>query len=201
MNIEHLYRYPAKGLGAEGLDAVQVAAGQGFPLDRAQVLQRTQADFDPAIPAWLPKANFAMLWLHEQIAALQSVYLSRLKKLHVRTAQGHEHLFQMDTNAGQAALGQSILGVLLNRLSAAPRIVEAAGRQCTDKAEKYVSLINLGSVRELEKLLGRDAGPVAPQPTSIRRQLCAIAMCPASCAPSLSRRLPENIPERHAAPT
>lgn len=72
MQIDSLYRYPVKGLSPERLDIVPVAAGEGFPLDRAFALLRTDAGFDPAVPAWLPKANFVML--HEPLAALKTRY-------------------------------------------------------------------------------------------------------------------------------
>ena len=160
MNIDSLYRYPVKGLSPERLEEVQVAAGQGFPLDRVYALLRTDAGFDPAVPAWLPKANFVMLMLHEQVAALQTRYLPRVGELHVRTAEGHERAFPMDTDAGRAALGRFFLDFLPKRLTAAPRVVEAAGHQFTDKAEKYVSLINLASVRELERRWGQSLDPL-----------------------------------------
>jgi GntR family transcriptional regulator / MocR family aminotransferase len=160
MNIQSLYRYPVKGLSPERLDAVQVAAGRGFPLDRAYALLRTKADFDPASPAWLPKANFVMLMLHERVATLQTRYLPRVRELHIRTAEGHEREFPMDSDAGRAALGRFLMDLLPKHLSTPPRVVEADGHQFTDKAEKYVSLINLASVRELEKRWGETLDPL-----------------------------------------
>ena len=151
MHIASLYRYPVKGLSPERLDSVQVAAGAGFPLDRVYALLRTDAAFDPAAPAWLPKANFVMLMLHEQVAALQTRYTDAGKTLRLRTPDGHELAFALDDAAGRTALGEFFLGYLPKRLTAPPRLVEAPGHQFTDKAEKYVSLINLASLRELEK--------------------------------------------------
>jgi GntR family transcriptional regulator/MocR family aminotransferase len=46
------------------------------------------------------------------------------------------------------------------RLATEPRLVEAQGHHFTDKAEKYVSLINLASVRALEKRWGESLDPL-----------------------------------------
>ncbi len=160
MKVVSLYRYPVKGLSPEKLPSVQLTAGAGFPLDRVYALLRTQAAFDPAAPAWLPKANFVMLMLHEQVAALQTRYSAQDGQLRIRTPQGHERTFALNNSAERAALEQFFLEFLPKRLTAAPRLVEADGHQFTDKAEKYVSLINLASVRELEKRWGQALDPL-----------------------------------------
>jgi GntR family transcriptional regulator/MocR family aminotransferase len=160
MHIASLYRYPVKGLSPEPLDRVQVVAGQGFPLDRKYALLRTEVPFDPAAPAWLPKANFVMLMLHEPLAALRTRYSPQGSELRVRTAEGRELSFAMDTDAGRRALGEFFLGYLPKRLAAPPKVLEAKGHQFTDKAEKLVSLINLASVRQLEKMWGVDLDPL-----------------------------------------
>ena len=51
MRVDSLFRYPIKGLSPERLESVQVAAGEGFPLDRMYALLRTDAAFDPARPS------------------------------------------------------------------------------------------------------------------------------------------------------
>jgi GntR family transcriptional regulator / MocR family aminotransferase len=151
MRIDSLYRYPVKGLSPERLESVQVAAGEGFPLDRVYALLRTDAAFDRGAPAWLPKANFVMLMLHEQVAALKTRYAVEGGLLHIRTPDGHERSFALDDADGRNALGEFFLGYLPKRLATPPRLVNAPGHQFTDKEEKFVSLINLASVRELEK--------------------------------------------------
>jgi GntR family transcriptional regulator/MocR family aminotransferase len=160
MNVVSLYRYPVKGLSPEPLDSVRIVAGQGFPLDRKYALLRTDAAFDAQAPAWLPKANFVMLMLHEQVAALKTQYLPQGNELRVRTAEGHERRFSMGDEAGRLALARFFHEFLPKRLTAPPRVVEADNHQFTDKAEKYVSLINLASVRELEKRWGKTLDPL-----------------------------------------
>ncbi|MBI3529002.1 MAG: MOSC domain-containing protein [Betaproteobacteria bacterium] len=160
MKVASLYRYPVKGLSPEQLSSVQLAAGAGFPLDRRYALLRTEAGFDPAAPVWLPKANFVMLMLHEQAAGLRTRYSAEGEQLSIRTPDGHERVFSLGSPTDRAALGRFFLDFLPKRLTAAPRLVEADGHQFTDKAEKYVSLINLASVRELENRWGQALDPL-----------------------------------------
>lgn len=160
MHIAYLYRYPVKGLSPERLQSVPVAPKQGFPLDRMYALLRTQVVFDPAAPAWLAKANFVMLMLHERVAALKTHYSDSDRTLHVRIPDGRTLDFALDSPAGRSALEQFFAEFIPKQLTATPRLVEASGHQFTDKAEKFVSLINLSSVRELEKRWNESLNPL-----------------------------------------
>jgi GntR family transcriptional regulator / MocR family aminotransferase len=160
MHIASLYRYPVKGLSPENLTSVQVVAGEGFPLDRMYALLRSSAEFDPNSPAWLAKANFIMLMLHEQIATLKTRYLHQDQSLHIKTPDGRERAFMLGENAGREALAQFFLAFMPKQLNDTPRLVVAPGHQFTDKAEKFISLINLASLRELEQRWGQTLDPL-----------------------------------------
>ena len=160
MRIASLYRYPVKGLSPEHLQSVHVATDEGFPFDRMYALLRTDADFDPAAPVWLAKANFVMLMLHERVAALKTRYSDSDKTLLVNTPEGGELTFALGNPAGRSAFEKFFADFMPKQLTSAPRLVEAAGHQFTDKAQKYVSLINLASVRELEKRWGQGLDPL-----------------------------------------
>ena len=160
MHISSLYRYPVKGLSPERLASVEVRTGEGFPLDRKFALLRTQAQFDPAAPVWLAKANFLMLMLHEQLAALKSRYTDQDRTLCITKADGHEHRFPLGEAGGRSALEKFFQDFMPGQLPDAPRLLEAPGHQFTDKATRYVSLINLASVRELETRWGEELDPL-----------------------------------------
>ena len=159
MHIESLYRYPIKGFSSERLLSVEVGVGEGFPLDRVYALLRTDAAFDPSAPTWLAKANFVMLMLHETIAALQTRYTDHDKALNIVTPDGYKKVFKLDVAADRAALEQFVFEFLPTRLNAPPRLVTASGHQFTDKAAKFISLINLASLRALEQQWGQALDP------------------------------------------
>ncbi|HLT02770.1 MAG TPA: MOSC domain-containing protein [Geminicoccaceae bacterium] len=156
--IAGIYRYPIKGLSAEPLRMVEVAAGQGLPLDRKFALARPNASFDPERPAWLPKRNFLMLMTDERLATLRVAYEDAEGRLTIE--QGGERVLEADlrTASGRAAVERFFEAFMGGELQGRPRLVSAPGHMFTDSPTKYVSLINLASVAELERQLG----PVDP---------------------------------------
>ncbi|MBI1423839.1 MAG: MOSC domain-containing protein [Gammaproteobacteria bacterium] len=160
MHIASLYRYPVKGFSPERLDLVHVQHGEGFPVDRKYGLLRTQVDFDPAAPKWLAKANFIMLMLHERIATLKTRYVDEESAFVVSTQDNREHRFLLDSAEGRHALENFVQNFMPEVLHEAPRLVAAEGHHFTDKAAKYISLINLASLRELETRWGEPLDPL-----------------------------------------
>ena len=71
-SIESIWRYPIKGLTPERLNAVTLTPGRCLPHDRRFALARSDTEFDPARPEWLPKIKFVMLMREERLAALHS---------------------------------------------------------------------------------------------------------------------------------
>ena len=159
MRIASLYRYPVKGLSLERLRSVHVATGEGFPFDRCYALLRTGVEFDPAAPVWLAKANFLMLMMHERLATLKTQFRDADKMLEINTPDERNFSFALGEAAGRSALEKFFVDFMPRQLPEPPRLLEAPGHQFTDKAQKYVSLINLASLRELEKRWGQELDP------------------------------------------
>jgi hypothetical protein len=152
--IARIYRYPIKGLSAEPLETIELVAGEGLPLDRKFALARPDTPFDPAQPAWLPKKNFLMLMTDERLATLRVAYQDAEGRLTIE--QGAERTLDADlrTAAGHAAVESFFEAFMGDELQGRPRLVSAPGHMFTDYATKYLSLINLASVAELERQLG-----------------------------------------------
>src|SRR3712207_9192165 len=70
MRVEHIYRYPVKGLTAEALEEVRLTPGQCLPHDRRFALAQGDAPLDPAAPSWLPKRHFGCLAQNARLALL-----------------------------------------------------------------------------------------------------------------------------------
>lgn len=160
MRIVSLYRYPVKGLSPERLNSVSVRAGEGFPLDRKFALLRKNVDFDPSAPTWLAKANFLMLMMHEKLATLRTRYNDAENTLYIRTHDDTEHVFALDEANTRTELENFFKDFMPSQLPQAPRLLEAPGHMFTDKEDKYVSMINLASLRELEKRWGESLDPL-----------------------------------------
>lgn len=158
--IARIYRYPIKGLSAEPLHTVELAAGEGLPLDRKFALARSGTSFDPERPAWLPKNRFLMLMTDERLATLRVVYDAAGGQLTIE--QGGERRLEADlrTASGRAAVERFFEVFMGHELHGRPSLVSAPGHMFTDHATKYVSLINLASVAQLERKVGRALDPL-----------------------------------------
>ena len=77
MRVEHIYRYPVKGLTAEALAETHLDPGETVPGDRRFALAHGDAPFDEAAPEWLQKRHFACLMVNERIAALHASWDER----------------------------------------------------------------------------------------------------------------------------
>jgi uncharacterized protein YcbX len=158
--IDRINRYPIKGLSPEPLQAVALATGEVLPLDRKFALARPGAPFDPERPAWLPKRNFLMLMVDEQLAELQVGYHDETGGLTIDRAG--KRLLEADVRAaeGRDAVERFFEGFMGDGIEGRPRLVSAAGHSFTDHANKRLSLINLASVQEIERRIGQPVDPL-----------------------------------------
>jgi uncharacterized protein YcbX len=154
-SIESIWRYPIKGLTPERLNAVTLTPGRCLPHDRRFALARSDTEFDPARPEWLPKIKFVMLMREERLAALHSRFDEGSERLVIEHEGSVVFEARLDEPESRAALGRFI-GTFLG-LDTRPRLVEAVGHSFADAQRKpnattgqYVSLINLASLAALE---------------------------------------------------
>lgn len=159
-NIKSIYRYPVKGLSPEPLKTVRVAPGETLPFDRAWAIENGPSKFDPAAPKHLPKISFLMLMRNERLAALDTRLDEAARTLTIRkdgeiVAEGC-----LDTAEGRATLEGFFDTYEADELRGRTRIVSAPGHAFTDTATKCLSLINLETVRDIERRLGVPVHPL-----------------------------------------
>lgn len=160
MRIEHIYRYPVKGLTAEALEAVTLAAGECLPHDRRFALAQGDAAFDLAAPAWAPKRNFGCLAYNARLALLHTAFDPHSGTLAIRPPAGPPLFGDTRTAAGRAAIAAFLADHLGAEARGAPLFVEAPGHNFTDVAQKCVSIIGLASLRALEDATGETLDPL-----------------------------------------
>ena len=166
-SILSIYRYPVKGLSAEPLDQVVLALGEGLPQDRRFALARAETRFDPDRPEWLPKTNFVMLMRDEKLALLRTRFDPLTAHLTIER-DGEVVLRACITEPdGRRQVEEFVAEFLSDDLSGPPRLVEAPGHTFTDASRKpdsttykYVSLVNLESIRALEQTVGAAVDPI-----------------------------------------
>jgi len=158
--ITALYRYPVKGLSPEALEEVALKAGETFPWDRAYAIENGGGRFDPEHPKYLPKISFLMLMRDERLAALATEFDPATETLTISRAGRQVARGQLSTPLGRRLIEQFMAGYLKDSLRGAPKVVHAGGHSFSDVAAKCVHIVNLASVRELERAVGRPLHPL-----------------------------------------
>jgi uncharacterized protein len=155
-----LYRYPVKGLTPEPLAQAKLEPGETLAFDRAYAIENGRGRFDPAFPRHLPKVNFLMLMRNERLATLRSAFEDATETLTLSRDGRQLARGQLTTPLGRRLIEQFIAAYMQADLRGPPKIVRAPGHSFSDVAAKCVHIVNLASVRELERALGRRVDPL-----------------------------------------
>jgi uncharacterized protein YcbX len=167
MTITRLYRYPVKGLSAEALQRVALDVGQCLPHDRRFAVALGSTEFDPARPLWLAKTHFIMLMRDEGLARLTTRFDAESGVLTIAEAERVLLQAPLSEPHGQRAIAAFFDDFLGGAVPGPLHVVEAPGHAFADArpkpnatTDKYVSLINLASIRDLEGKIGREVDPL-----------------------------------------
>src|SRR5262245_19340935 len=159
-NVSTIYRYPVKGLSPEPLQRVSLRVGETLPCDRAYAIENGLGRFDPAAPRHLSKVNFLMLMRDERLATLETRFDDTTDTLTIFRNGKQVARGQLSTPIGRQLIEQFIAAYMKSELRGAPKIVHAAGHSFSDMPVKCVHVVNLASVRELERVSGRPVDPL-----------------------------------------
>ena len=158
--VNALYRYPVKGLTGELMPHVQLTAGETVPFDRAYAIENGPGRFDPEAPRHLPKITFLMLMRDERLASLRTEFDDATETLTVKRDGKQVARGQMTTALGRKMLEQFFAAFMKSELRGAPRIVSAPGHSFSDVAAKCLHIVNLATVRDLERVVGKPVDPL-----------------------------------------
>ena len=158
ITVTSIFRYPIKGLSAELLTQVTLAAGQSIPHDRRFAIAHASTNIDPEKPEWLPKTHFFMLMRDEKLARLRTRFDEHSGFLAIE--RSGQLLFDacITDVQGRKSFEAFFADFLMDCPGGPPRLVEAPGHTFSDAKQKpgsttykYVSLANLASVRDVER--------------------------------------------------
>jgi hypothetical protein len=165
--VTAIYRYPVKGLSAEALERIGLAPRQCLPHDRRFAVALATTEFNPDHPAWLSKTHFIMLMRDEKLAELTTRFDPASAVLSI--ARGEEMLLEacLTEPEGQRRIAAFFDEFMGGKVAGPLRIVEAPGHAFADSrpkpnasTDKYVSLINRNSIRDLEAKIGAEVDPI-----------------------------------------
>jgi uncharacterized protein len=158
--IASIYRYPVKGLSPKPLPQVALGVGQTLPADRRYAIENGPSGFDPADPKWMSKAYFLMLQRDEWLAGLRTHFDDASSVLTIRdngeiAAQGN-----LETVEGRTAIERFFATTFTGEIKGPPKILSGGGHSFSDVARKVVSIINLGSLKAIENMVGQPVHPL-----------------------------------------
>ena len=157
--VESIYRYPVKGLTPELVEKVTVVTGEVLPGDRQFAFARSPGLFDPSSPAYLSKTNFLMLQRNERLAALGTSFNPETKMLTLIFG-GVSLESDLSTKSGRKAAEDFMGNYLALDADSWPHIVSSPGHSFSDLDSKVISFVNLKSVQNLSRMLGKDLNPM-----------------------------------------
>ena len=157
--ITGIYRYPIKGLSPQSLPQIMLDAGKPFPFDRLFALARPGADVDLNDPKWCKKGHFVMLMLDAALATVQTHLDVNTLQLDITQAGTPRLSADLNSTEGCAAV-ETFFSDQLLQLGAPARLVRARDGHFMDKPDNVVSLINLATVRAVEKRWGCAIDPL-----------------------------------------
>lgn len=158
--ITRLTRYPVKSLTPQNLEQVSLTPGRCLPHDRLYAIAHGAAQFDHANPGWVAKRNFAVLAKHDQLASMDAEFdtvsehlkLSRQGRV---VAQG-----DLKTPAGRAVIEQFLNAYLDAKIPKPVKLVRVPDQDAlTDQADPLISIINLATLRDLERVMDAPIDP------------------------------------------
>lgn len=160
IKITDICRYPVKGMSGEHLQNVALTAGLGLPDDRRFALSHGSTAFDISAPEWMPKSNFLMLAKNEKLAQLQTKFNSESGQLTIERAGKQVVNAKITEPMGRMIVAQFFASFLGDEARGAPKLIESAGHMFSDVREKCVSIINIASVQDLERVARTELDPV-----------------------------------------
>jgi uncharacterized protein YcbX len=158
--IAAIYRYPVKGLSPEPMSSVRVTPGQTLPFDRAYAIENGPGRFDPTAPRHLPKINFLMLMRDERLATLTTAFDEVDHALTICRDGKQVAKGALSDRIGRQLIEQFLAAYMKDSLRGPPKIVSAPGHSFSDVAAKCIHIVNLNTVRDLARILGRELDPL-----------------------------------------
>lgn len=159
IQIAQIFRYPIKGLSGENLKSVTAVAGAGLPLDRRYGLAHASSQVDDDHPAWQKKTHFLNLARDEKLGALSAVYSEDARKVALLRKGKQIVAGNLDTPEGRMVLEGTLRSFMPAGARGHARIVDAGTGHFTDQEQPLLSLINLATLKDIERVARMSLDP------------------------------------------
>ncbi len=158
--IAQIFRYPVKGLSPEPMSKAELSPGRAIPLDRAFALAHGSTQFDAVNPKFLPKSKFLMLARNERLAALRCRYHDESQELVIEREGKQVARGRLDMPVGRQMIEQFFAAYMGDEMRGSPKLLRARNHTFSDMPRHCISLINISSLRELERVMKTPLDPL-----------------------------------------
>ena len=165
--LKKIFRYPIKGLSGENIEEILLQKDQVLSGDREYAFARSHVSFDEKNPLFLRKTNFLALVKEEKLAKLSTEFNSKLKRLIIKvdkkTVLDEMLINEINVNKVEVFF-QKYLNLGSNNK---PKLVQGTKYEndknlkhsFSDLPEKAISIINLNTILDFEKKIGKNIDP------------------------------------------
>ena len=166
--VKNIIRYPIKGLSEEYLNNIILKKGEVLPGDREFAFARYNVEYNDSSPIYLRKTNFLALVKEEKLANLNTTFNPKTKHLLIKLGEKiviDQHIIEKKSIEKVEVFFQEYLNLPINQK---PNLVQGfplkknngLTHSFSDIPDKAISIVNLNTVTDLEKKIGKLINPL-----------------------------------------
>jgi uncharacterized protein YcbX len=161
ITIEKIYRYPVKGLTAESMPTASLTPGRGLASDRRFALTLGTTPVDGPTMPWMPKTAFLCLMQNEKLAKLTTRFDDQTGILSIERGGKPVTRGNITTPVGRAMIEEFFAAFMGAEARGRPKLVQSEpDAMLSDHSNAVLSIVNLASVRDLERVTGSEIDPI-----------------------------------------
>lgn len=161
ITLKNIYRYPVKSLSPQPLEAIDLNPGDGLKGDRCYALAPGSTALNGTTTEWMAKNNFLVLVKHEKLAALETTFDDDTGILTVQRGGKQVARGNLDDPIGRTMIESFFTAYMGDQARGQIKIAKAAdGHSLEDQSSRSVSIINLATVRDMERVQGSAIDPL-----------------------------------------
>ncbi len=161
INLQQMYRYPVKGLSPEALESIELTEGAVIKNDRRFAIALGSTPVSGAISNWMPKSNFLMLMRNEKLAQLETHFDDASDTLTIKRGGNQVARGVLSQKIGRTMIEDFFAAFMKDEARGRPKLVEAAdGHVLSDHDNPVISIINLASVKDMARVVGKEIDPI-----------------------------------------
>lgn len=156
ITLNAIHRYPVKGLNADTLPSTLLKTGETIEDDRRYALALGSTPVSGATAAWMPKTNFLCLMKNARLAQLETSFESETQALTVKRGGNQVAKGVLSQKIGRTMIEDFFGAFMKDEARGRPKLVEREpDGVLSDHANPVLSIINLASVSDLERVVGK----------------------------------------------